>query len=98
MAFYGGTCRGAAFEGFEYGSENGARAARIRTKGKEGEKSWRCYFNGGGVFVDAKGKERVEILAEYEDEIKVDGGNGKAAVVLCEVGEGRAVLTGPHPE
>lgn len=98
LAFFNGTSRGTAFKGFEYGTEKGARAAKIKTKCTDGEKSWRCYFNGGGVFVDAKGKEKVEVLAEYEEDIEVDGGNGKAAVVFCEVGEGRVVLTGTHPE
>ena len=58
------------------------------------------YYNGGGVFVDAASvKDRkVEVLATYDEEIDVDGGDGKAAVVLCTVGDGKALLTGPHPE
>jgi biotin--protein ligase len=58
------------------------------------------YFNGGGVFVDAKsfGASKVEVLATFEDELDVDGGDGKAAVVLCTMGNGKALLTGPHPE
>ena len=61
---------------------------------------FRSYYNGGGVFVDApKYRDQgVEILASYTEELKVDSGEGTAAVVYCKVGEGAAVLTCPHPE
>lgn len=104
LAFYPGTCRGLAFKGFVYNSEDGARAVRVRAKeyvvGPDA-KIFRSYYNGGGVFVDAETfKSRgVEVLATFEDEIAVDGGEGgAAAVVFCKVGEGKVVLTGPHPE
>lgn len=32
------------------------------------------------------------------DDLDVDGGNLKAAVIYCKVGQGAAMLTGPHPE
>lgn len=105
LAFYPGTCRGCAFQGFVYHSEAGAKAVPIKVN-KEAFKSgiipqtFRSYYNGGGVFVDA-GKfadQGIEVLATYADELDVDGGEGPAAVVLCKVGEGAAVLTGPHPE
>lgn len=61
---------------------------------------FRSYYNGGGVFVDApKYKDQgVEILASYTQELKVDSGEGTAAVVYCKVGDGAAILTSPHPE
>lgn len=106
LAFYPGTCRGGAFRGFEYGCENGARAARVvvpkgafeGVSGVPGE--FRSYYNGGGVFVDAEklAGEGVEILAEYGDELDVESGERRAAVVYCKIGQGAAVLTGPHPE
>ena len=112
LRFFPGTCRGGVFQGFRYGSEDGARAARIRPvktlpsedgDGKEKTEvsdTLRCYCNGGGVFVDAAGlKDRgVEVLASYEGELDVDGGDGEAAAVHCKVGEGSAILMGPHPE
>jgi biotin--protein ligase len=100
LAFFPGTCRGAAFKGFKYASENGARAAKITVKVDEGKSPLTCYFNGGGVFVDA-GKladKSVEVLASYDEELDVDGGDGRAAVVYCRVGQGNVVLTGTHPE
>ncbi|CAK7227098.1 biotin holocarboxylase synthetase [Sporothrix bragantina] len=56
------------------------------------------YYNGGGVFVDAKSADNVQVLASYPDDIAVDGGKGRAAIIYCSVGEGAAILTGPHPE
>ena len=88
-----------------YHSEKGARAIEL-TVDKEARPGgavpavFRSYYNGGGVFVDAsKYKDRgVDVLASYTAKLKVDPGEGVAAVVYCKVGNGSAVLTGPHPE
>ncbi|KAI4958906.1 hypothetical protein J4E86_002626 [Alternaria arbusti] len=107
LGFFPGTCRGLAFEGFKYASEAGARAAEIKIeKGAfEGVDEgvgdvFKSYYNGGGVFVDAKKLESrgVQILASYTEDLHVESGEGKAAVVYRKVGEGHAVVTGPHPE
>ncbi|KAM4062774.1 biotin/lipoate a/B protein ligase family protein [Hirsutella rhossiliensis] len=104
LAFFPGTCRGAAFAGFEYHSEKGARAASLSVVTAAFEERvpehFVSYFNGGGVFVDAPklGARKVEVLASYDDHLDVDGGDANAAVVLCHVGDGKAVLCGPHPE
>lgn len=106
LAFYPGTCRGGAFKGFKYASEKGARAVRIDVN-KDAfagsgvvPETFRSYYNGGGVFVDAsKLREKgVEVLATFGDQLDVDGGDGQAALVFCSVGNGRVILTGPHPE
>ncbi len=105
LAFYPGTCRGLAFPGFVYHSEEGARAVELKvsktglTKGSLPD-VFRSYYNGGGVFVDApKFREKgVEILASYTQDLKADPGEGTAAVVYCKVGDGAALLTSPHPE
>ncbi|KAI9037987.1 biotin--[acetyl-CoA-carboxylase] ligase BPL1 [Aspergillus affinis] len=105
LAFFPGTCRGGAFGGFVYHSESGARAAEL-TVSKEALTAgivparFRSYYNGGGVFVDAASyaDKGVEVLADYVEELNVDGGSGVAAVVYCKVGDGAAILTGPHPE
>jgi biotin--protein ligase len=62
--------------------------------------TFKSYYNGGGVFADAEkfADRGVEVLASYTEPLDVDGGQGSAAVVYCEVGEGNAVLTGTHPE
>jgi len=106
LAFFPGTCRGTAYEGFEYQSEKGARAAEIIVSGSDMDDvqpKLRVYYNGGGVFVDAsKYKNKgVEVLAHFgAGKLVVDPGLGEdpAAVVYCKVGKGGAVLTSPHPE
>ncbi|KAF9886710.1 biotin holocarboxylase synthetase [Aspergillus nanangensis] len=105
LAFFPGTCRGGAFSGFVYHSEAGARAAEIQVA-KDALTTaivpdrFRSYYNGGGVFVDAESyaDRGVEVLASYAEELDVDSGKEQAAVVYCRVGQGSAVLTGPHPE
>ncbi|EMC92758.1 hypothetical protein BAUCODRAFT_37668 [Baudoinia panamericana UAMH 10762] len=106
LRFFPGSCRGLAFGGFVYHSEAGARAAEVVVNSS----AWtnaiavperlKVYYNGGGVFVDAEkfAEKGVEVLASYTDELDVESGAGKAAVVYCKVGEGGAILTGPHPE
>ncbi|KFY44650.1 hypothetical protein V494_01390 [Pseudogymnoascus sp. VKM F-4513 (FW-928)] len=107
LAFFPGICRGCAFKGFVYQSEAGACAAELTVEtesfaGIDCPKSFKSYYNGGGVFVDAaKFKaEGVEVLATYSKDTDVDGGDcgTRAAAVYCKIGEGCAVLTGPHPE
>ncbi|KAJ5368441.1 uncharacterized protein N7496_008201 [Penicillium cataractarum] len=105
LGFYPGTCRGGAFPGFVYHSEAGARAAGLDVS-KEAlsigtvPTHFRSYYNGGGVFVDAPllKDKGVEVLASYSEKLNVDPGEGAAAVVYCKVGDGAAILTGPHPE
>lgn len=105
LAFYPGIARGCAFSGFVYHSEKGARAAELQVN-KNALVSGsipnvlKSYYNGGGVFVDAPNfaDQGVEILADYTDKLNVDAGDGAAAMVYCKVGEGAALLTGPHPE
>ncbi|KAG6094788.1 hypothetical protein E4U30_003036 [Claviceps sp. LM220 group G6] len=104
LAFFPGTCRGGAFRGFEYHSEKGARAAILRVAKDSFEEkltdTFASYYNGGGVFVNAATVtgRKVEVLASYQDDLDVDGGHGKAALILCHVGEGLAMLSGTHPE
>ncbi|KAI5794409.1 biotin-protein ligase [Peziza echinospora] len=105
LSFFPGPCRGPAFNGFRYASEVGARASVLKVEKQafvdsaEGDipEHFRSYFNGGGVFVDADSLgENVEVLARYTEDLDVDGGD--AAVVFIKVGDGRVILTGPHPE
>lgn len=105
LAFYPGTCRGLAFPGFKYNSEAGARAVELKVLRERLGKdlvpsSFRSYYNGGGVFVDAPKYEGqgVEILANFTQELNVDAGEGSAAAVFCTVEQGAAVLSCTHPE
>lgn len=104
LGFFPGTCRGGAFKGFEYHSENGARAVVLKVVKGAFEDSvpetFASYYNGGGVFVDVDKSQgrKIEVLASYNDDLDVDGDDEKAALVLCHVGDGKALLSGPHPE
>jgi biotin--protein ligase len=107
LGFFPGICRGLAFAGFQYASEAGARAASIKINKAAFANAddtvpdhFKSYYNGGGVFVDADKLEGrgVQILASYTEDLHVDSGAAKAAVVYRKIGEGHAILTGPHPE
>ena len=105
LGFFPGICRGLAFPGFVYHSEKGARAIELKVnKASLATGSipevFKCYYNGGGVFVDAPkhADQGVEVLASFTETLNVDPGEGTAAVIYCKVGEGAAILTSPHPE
>ncbi|KAK4495830.1 hypothetical protein PRZ48_013098 [Zasmidium cellare] len=104
LGFFPGTCRGLAFAGFVYQSEAGARAVELQVNQDRLEgavpEQFKSYYNGGGVFVDAETfqEQGVEVLATFKEELHVDAGKMKAAVVFRKVGEGATLLTGPHPE
>lgn len=102
LNFFPGITRGPVFGTFEYNSEFGARAVKLSVNGGT---EFSTYYNGGSCFVDAELYENVEVLARYEDDVTVqysDNPSSKAAhaaaVILCSVGKGKALLTGPHPE
>ncbi|QLL31628.1 hypothetical protein HG536_0B04920 [Torulaspora globosa] len=103
LKLFPGISRGPAFDGFRYNSEEGARPCPlILPDGTE----FATYFNGGPLFVDADEFNNTEVLARYKETPDVayyDSSSktaeaGPAAVVLCSVGKGKALLTGPHPE
>lgn len=104
LGFFPGTCRGLAFAGFVYQSEAGARAVELQVHQdalpSAASEHFKSYYNGGGVFVDAEKfqEQGVEVLATFKEELHVEAGKTKAAVVFRKVGEGAALLTGPHPE
>ena len=107
LGFYPGVCRGLAFGGFVYHSEAGARAADVKINREvfsdvpnDVGETFKSYYNGGGVFVNAKKLESrgVQILASYTENLRVDSGDSRAAVVCRKIGDGHVVLTGPHPE
>lgn len=107
LAFFPGICRGLAFAGFKYASEDGAKAANIKihkdafsSVSDDLADTFKSYYNGGGVFVDANElrSQGVEVLASYTEDLHVNTDDSKAAVVYRKVGDGHAILTGPHPE
>lgn len=103
LRFFPGTCRGAVVKGFDYQTESGASVMQVNIDNSilhDAPQSAYLYTNGGGVFVDAHKYSNVKILSTYEGEIAVkDGPEGRqASSVLCNVGRGKALLFGTHPE
>jgi glutamine amidotransferase-like uncharacterized protein len=91
LCFYPGTARGPAYglNKYSYEDSRGAEAALI---------SWKhdtvfSYFNGGCLFEEPEKHSNVSILSRY---MNLEG--QPAAVVSCEHGKGRAILSGTHLE
>ena len=101
LALFAGIARGPAYTGFQYNSEVGSKAVKLVLPDGTGLKT---YYNGGPLFVDADKYDNVEILAKYVDLVDVSCSDlsptteAAAAVLLCNIGKGKALLTGPHPE
>jgi len=74
---------------FRYGAPEGADLAKI----KWGEHEAMLYYNGGCAFYPDEGASGYEVVANYSE---VEG--EPAAIVDCQVGKGRALLSGVHIE
>lgn len=95
LAFFPGTVQGPILAPYDYLSESGARAAKLRWSGKEGfkpGKPFTIFYNGGGCFVGASEHATISVLACYE------GPEPLPAIIECQVGQGKAILSGPHFE
>lgn len=78
---------------FAYQSEEGAEAVSISGEITNNELV-SVYFNGGCAFVEDVGsQQKIEVLATYEDHPKKS-----PAIIECQVGKGKAILSGIHPE
>lgn len=90
LHFFQGRAIGPVFtdKPFEYNSESGAQNVDIRF---EDQKKYSVYFNGGCYFENAEAFANTHILARYEK-------NNLPAIIACQIGKGRAVLSGVHPE
>ncbi|KAF9362699.1 biotin holocarboxylase synthetase [Mortierella sp. NVP85] len=112
LKFFPGECRGVVYPGFVYDSEQGANAVDVQLNrdafagDQLGFEETKLYFNGGGYFVDAEQYPNTQILGWYSPKNGggASGGAGgedakpKAVIVVCQVGQGQALLTGVHPE
>lgn len=95
LSFFPGIARGSAYgpNQFQYESEDGSCVAELAWLGEEELGPASVYFNGGCAFIDANQHQNTSILARYQDIP-----NLPAAIVQCEVGKGKAILSGVHPE
>lgn len=90
LNFFNGSAIGPAFSKtqFAYQSESGACMLDVIWKNQA---SFSVYFNGGCYFEPENAFKNTEILAHYFD-------TKKPAIVACDFGKGRAILSGVHPE
>jgi biotin--protein ligase len=96
LSFFPGCAAGPALGlgQFAYESMQGARIASLSlTKPYFSEPTAKAYYNGGCKFVQAASYQNVTVLAHY-DELK----ESSPAIILCKVGQGKALLCGVHPE
>jgi biotin--protein ligase len=90
LKFFPGVGKGPTLAPYDPYSYDSMQAASIR-EGKKRDPIY-LFYNGGGHFVKAHTYEDVEVLATYEAYPK------KAAIIQVQVGQGRAILSGPHWE
>jgi len=99
LKFFPGQVIGPAFPGFEYHSEAGARAAKIVLNDSRVHKNHNqnnalyVYYNGGGYFLPRDQKNNCTVLGRYDNLP-----NKPIAIVQCQVGKGRVLLSGLHFE
>ncbi|KAJ9073163.1 biotin holocarboxylase synthetase [Entomophthora muscae] len=93
LKFFPGTCKGAAFPGFDYASDAGARASNI-TLGRS-HLTFPIYWNGGGAFIQAESYKGIDVLARYKD---IPDNSSNVAAIHTRVNQGRALLSAVHAE
>ncbi len=94
LSFYKGLARGTVLEErFNYEEFKSARWLKVMVDGNEEE----VRYHGGPFF---SGDDNAEVLASYKaegDDFKEEA-RGAPAIVKCKVGDGVALLSGPHLE
>jgi glutamine amidotransferase-like uncharacterized protein len=90
LGIFNGTVEGPTLCQYYYNSNKGARAAKINLNIPLPEKEVTVFYNGGGHFVDAANISNTQVIANYE--------NDKAAIIMCNYGKGKAILSGVHFE
>lgn len=102
LKFFPGLVSGPTYIGFdERKTENidGIRAVQINWNGdtKLTESEFVVYYNGGGHFVAAENYPNIKLLAYHASKENASNAN-LAAIVECNVGAGKAILSGVHFE
>lgn len=103
LKFFPGLVIGPTYAGFDYRdvqSVAGMRAAKVYWNEQtpfKNEHEFVIFYNGGGHFVGAENHPNVKVLARYGRELPSQP-HQPAAIVECKVGQGKAILSGPHFE
>lgn len=94
LNFFAGVARGAAYPGFNYNSEAGARLANLLLDST----AVRSYYNGGPVFEPYdSADENTTVVGTYTDDGSPLAGPLNA-VVIARVNRGKALLSSAHFE
>jgi len=91
LKFFPGKAIGTLFNpgSYKYDSEEAACDANISFQ----EEKYSIYYNGGCYFDQPHLYDKVTELAHYDDQLEKP-----AAIIECQVGKGRAILSGVHIE
>ena len=90
LDFFPGKTIGPVYGGFRYNGIDGVHVVPLTTF--DSALNQLVYFHGGCLFENADNYENVTVLARYPEH------HNAAAIVMCNVGKGRALLCGPHIE
>lgn len=91
LSFFPGKAIGPAYGNtFDYATERGAQIAQLKLQPTHSQSF--SYFNGGCYFHPSKDAP-FQVIANYSD---LPG--EPAAIIECQVGKGKALLCGVHPE
>lgn len=95
LNFFPKTCRGPIFPDFSATGPVGVHAVPMRLCGAPPPATVVSYYHGGGYFDGTEScGDAVQVLAGYD----LEKNDGRAAIVRCRVGNGLAILCGPHLE
>jgi biotin--protein ligase len=89
LSIFPGKVIGPILAPYDYKSNKGARAAKIKTNFSEIPQTT-VFYNGGGYFADAEKYSKTEIIATYE--------NNLPAIIIINYGNGKTLLSGVHLE
>lgn len=95
LGFFPGIVKGPINKEFFYCSHKGSEAASLIWKNNSlllSNKIFKVYYNGGGYFVNAENEKLTTVLATYDSIEKLP------ALIECQVGKGKAILSGAHFE
>lgn len=98
LQFFPGKARGTILPGFQYKSHKGAHSVTIVTSPSVSNSTINVYYNGGCEFVPIKElseKQKYDVIASYQNCDQCETGH---AIVSCNHGDGRVVLSGIHIE
>ena len=95
LKFFPGIARGPAYGlgKFCYQSEQGAQIAKLHLFSTSSSSNSAAYYNGGCAFVDAEKYDGISVIARYADIQETP-----SAIIKCNIGVGKAILSGVHPE